>query len=138
MTRFRLPLIALASLISTNAWADLKTFDVDPQYRQEIYAALQRILTPGGFPTQGRVELLPSGQLLVNASPETLVQVEQVLQTIRNRPAAAATPRADLSYWAVLGSRSGRRRSARHGAAELRWAQSSKSSSVYTATFSSA
>ncbi len=105
MTRFRLTAIALPLLISSNAWADLKTFDVDPQYRQEIYAALQSILTPQGFETSGRVELLPSGQLLVNATAETLVQVEQVLQTIRNRPAAAATPRVDLRYWAVLGSR---------------------------------
>jgi hypothetical protein len=96
--------VALTLLTSSNAWADLKTFDVDPQYRQEIYAALQSILTPQGFQTQGRVELLPSGQLLVNATAETLVQVEQVLQTIRNRP-AAATPRVDLRYWAVFGTR---------------------------------
>jgi hypothetical protein len=104
MTRLRLPVIALTLLISSNAWADLKTYDVDPQYRQEIYAALQRILTPQGQPTQGRVELLPSGQILVNASPETLEQVEQVLQAIRNRPAAAA-PRVALRYWGVLGTR---------------------------------
>jgi hypothetical protein len=52
----------------------------------------------------GRVQLLPSGQLLVNAPPEALVQVEQVLQTIRNRP-VTATPRVDLRYWAVLGTR---------------------------------
>src|SRR5215203_1499284 len=94
---FRMLLVALSLLISSNAWADLKTYDVDPQYRQEIYAALQRILSPQGQPTNGRVELLPSGQILVNASPETLQSVEQVLQSIRNRPAAAATPRANLS-----------------------------------------
>lgn len=104
MTRFRLAVIALTLLISSNAWADLRTYDVDPQYRQEIYAALQRILAPQGFPTQGKVELLPTGQLLVNASPETLEQVEQVLQAIRNRPAAAA-PRVALRYWGVLGTR---------------------------------
>ena len=105
MPRSRMLLLALPLLISSNAWADLKTYDVEPQYRQEIYAALQRILNPQGQHTNGRVELLPSGQLLVNASPETLESVEQVLQTIRDRPAAAATPRANLSYWAVLGSR---------------------------------
>jgi hypothetical protein len=94
-------------VISSNAWAELRTYDVDPQYRQEVYAALRRILdtseagnTGGAF---GRVQLLPSGQLLVNAPPETLEQVEQVLQAIRNRP-AAATPRVDLRYWAVLGT----------------------------------
>jgi hypothetical protein len=106
MTRFRLPLIALSLLISSNAWADLKVYDVDPQYRQEIFAALQRILNPQGQPTNGRVELLPSGQLLVNASPDTLASVDLVLQTIRNSPAAAATPRANLNYWAVFGNRS--------------------------------
>jgi hypothetical protein len=108
MARLRLPFIALPLLISTNAWADLRTYDVDPQYRQEVFAALSSILSPigAGFDSkaQGLVQLLPSGQLLVNASPEALEQVEQVLQAIRNRP-AAATPRVDLRYWAVLGTR---------------------------------
>jgi hypothetical protein len=104
MTRFRILGLAPALVLSANAWADLKTYDVDPQYRQEIYSVLKEILAPQGQPTNGRVELLPSGQILVNASAETLEQVDQVLQTIRNRP-AAPTPRADLSYWAVLGSR---------------------------------
>ena len=108
MARLRLPLIALPLLISSNAWADLRTYDVDPQYRQEVFAALGSILSPigAGFDSkaQGLVQLLPSGQLLVNASPEALEQVEQVLQAIRNRP-AAATPRVDLRYWAVLGTR---------------------------------
>jgi hypothetical protein len=54
----------------------------------------------------GRVELLPSGQILVNADAATLEQVERVLQAIRTR-AAAATPRAALRYWAVLGASSG-------------------------------
>jgi hypothetical protein len=105
MTRFQLAVTAaLLSLIASNAWADLRTYDVPPQYQQEIYNALARVLNPQGQPTQGRVQLLPSGQILVNASPETLEQVEAVLQTIRARP-AEATPRAALRYWAVLGSR---------------------------------
>jgi hypothetical protein len=93
-------------LLSSNAWADLRTYDVDPQYRQELYSALRSILDPTGITMKayGRVELLPSGQILVNASPETLVQVEAVLQAIRARP-VTPTPRAALRYWAVLGSR---------------------------------
>jgi len=106
--RLQLPVLALLLLTSSTAWADLKTYDVDPQYRQEIYSALLKILDPAGTnfggQTQGRVQLLPSGQLLVNAPAETLAQVEQVLQAIRNRPAPAA-PRVELRYWAVLGSR---------------------------------
>jgi hypothetical protein len=104
MIRFRSIAIALILLISSNAWADLRVYDVDPQYRQEIYAALTNILAPQGMFVMGRVELLPSGQLLVNASAETLEQVGQVLQAISNRP-AAPTPRVDLRYWAVLGTR---------------------------------
>ena len=81
MTRLRLPAVALALSIASNAWADLKTYDIDPQYQQEIYTALRRVLDSGP-PTQGKVELLPSGQILVNASPETLEQVEKVMQAL--------------------------------------------------------
>ena len=74
--RLQLPVLALLLLTSSTAWADLKTYDVDPQYRQEIYSALLKILDPAGTnfggQTQGRVQLLPSGQLLVNAPAETL------------------------------------------------------------------
>ena len=105
MTRLRLPAVALAVLIASNAWADLKTYDIDPQYQQEIYTALRRVLDTASS-TAGKVELLPSGQLLVNASPETLEQVEKVMQALRSRPAPPA-PRVELQYWAVLGTRAG-------------------------------
>jgi hypothetical protein len=72
---------------------------VDPRYQQEIYSALKQVLSSE---IHARVELLPSGQILVNASVQTLEQVDQVLQAIRSRPVAAA-PRAELRYWAVLG-----------------------------------
>jgi len=104
MTRFRLTAIALPLLISSNAWADLKTYDVDPQYQQEIYSALRVVLEPQGGLPQGRVQMLPSGQILVNASAETLEQIEQVLEAIRTR-ATPAAPRVALRYWGVLGTR---------------------------------
>lgn len=108
MTRFRLLFIALSLLISSSAWADLRTFDIEPQYQQEVFAALTDVLTPDPaqgliMDAHGRVELLPSGQILVNASAETLEQVEQVLQAIRARSVASA-PRASLRYWALLGA----------------------------------
>jgi hypothetical protein len=106
MTRLRLAVIALASLISSNAWADLRTYDVDPQYQEEIFSALRAVLEPQGLLPQGRVQMLPSGQILVNASPETLEQIEQVLQATRARSAVAA-PRVELRYWGVLGMRAG-------------------------------
>ncbi len=102
MTRFRFPAAALLSLLASTAWADLKTYDVPPQYQQEIYTALARVLNTGGQPSGG-VQMLPSGQIIVNANPETLQQVEAVLQGIRARP-AEPTPRAALRYWAVLGT----------------------------------
>jgi hypothetical protein len=110
MMRIRLPAIGLLLLISSNAWADLKTYDVDVQHQQEVYQALRNVLVdnpqfaaPGL--AMGRVHLLPSGQILVDAAPETLEQVEEVLRAIRERPAPAA-PRVSLRYWAVLGAAS--------------------------------
>jgi len=109
MIRLRLTAVALALMLGSNAWAELKTYDIDPQFQQEIFSALERILNASGpgivqGGSYGRVQLLSSGQLVVNAPPETLEQVDQVLQAIRNRPAPPA-PRTELYYWAVLGSR---------------------------------
>lgn len=101
MTRIRLAAASLAFFIASSAWADLRTFDVDPQYQQEVYSALAQVL--GGGPTQGRVQVLPSGQILVNADPATLQQVEQVLKAISAKRVAAA-PRVALRYWGVLGA----------------------------------
>ena len=109
MTRFRLGFIALLFGISSNAWADLRIFDVEPRYQQEIYDALRAVLVSNPQflstgSTFGNVDLLASGQIMVNASQETLNQVEQVIKAISARP-VAATPRASLRYWAVLGTR---------------------------------
>lgn len=108
MTRLRLPAAGLAVLITNMAQAELRTFDIEPQYQQEVFAALTDVLTPDPqrgliMEAHGRVELLPSGQILVNASAATLQQVEQVLQAIRARSVPVA-PRAELRYWAVVGS----------------------------------
>jgi hypothetical protein len=108
MTHFRFGAIALLSLISSNAWADLRTFDVGLQNQQEVFAAIRNVLNPPsvgpGIQTFGSVQLLPNGQLLVNAQPQALEQLEQVIKTIRERPVASA-PRVSLRYWAVLGTR---------------------------------
>jgi hypothetical protein len=104
MTRLRLSIAALLCLVSTSAWADLRSYDVDFQYRNEVYEALRILLAnPANTATTGSVQLLPSGQILVNATPQTLEQVDQLLRAIRTRP-AAATPRVSLRYWAVLGT----------------------------------
>jgi hypothetical protein len=108
MTHFRLGAITLFSLISSNAWADLRTFDVGLQYQQEVYAAIRDALNPqfqgGDSKAYGTAELLPNGQILVNAQPQALVQLEEVIKAIRERPVAPAQ-RVSLRYWAVFGSR---------------------------------
>lgn len=107
--RIRPAAIGLSLLLASNAWADLRSFDVDFRYRQEVFDALDELLvsnpqfsSPGTV--SGRVELLPSGQILVNAAPSTLDQVEQLIDAIRKSSVEAA-PRVTLRYWAVLGSR---------------------------------
>jgi hypothetical protein len=108
MTRVRSSVLAAVALLFTStASADLRVFDVEPQHREEVFAALSDILTPDPsrgliMEAHGRVEVLPSGQILVNADAKTLEQVGQVLAAMRARSAAAA-PRAALRYWAVLG-----------------------------------
>ena len=109
MTRLRLLAAALLLLLAGIARADLRTFAVAPEYQEEIFSALNNILNssaPGvvSGTSYGRVQLLPSGQILVNAEPATLQQVEQVLNAIRAQSASAA-PRVALRYWGVLGVR---------------------------------
>lgn len=110
--RTRLSVTCLALLVASNASADLRIFDVGMQHQQEVYGAIRDVLNdnpgmlPPGLKTFGRVELLPNGQILVNAQPEALVQLDQVIQAIRERPVAAA-PRVTLRYWAVLGTSAG-------------------------------
>jgi hypothetical protein len=110
MKRIPLAFFGLTLLISSNAWADLRAFEVDFQYRQEVLEALRGVLVDNpniareGFAAYGHVELLPGGQILVEAAPETLVQIDAVIRSISARP-VVATPRVSLRYWAVLGSR---------------------------------
>jgi hypothetical protein len=67
----------------------------------------------------GTVQLLPSGQILVNATPETLEQVDQLLRAIRARP-TTATPRVSLRYWAVLGTGGSDNSDANNGQVQVR------------------
>ena len=112
MMRIRLAAIGLVLLIASNAWADLRTYDVDFQYRQEVLMALRSVLVEVPADTvpnagrYGRVQLLPSGQLLVEAAPDTLEQVEQVIRAIKTHPVAPA-PRVSLRYWVLIGTGAG-------------------------------
>jgi hypothetical protein len=96
-------------LLAVNAAAELRTYDVDFKYQYEVYAALNNILAidPGiaeaaGL-TYGRVQLLPTGQIVVDTSPETHAQIEDLLAAIKARQTDAA-PRVTFRYWVVLGT----------------------------------
>jgi hypothetical protein len=90
---------------SANALAEFKLYDVDPSYREEVYQALAGVLRPGADDSQTEaIELMPTGQILIDATPEAHQQVAAVLAEIR-RHEAEPTPRVTLQYWVVLGSR---------------------------------
>lgn len=105
MTRFRALILLIGLGMTTGALAELRTYDVEARYRQEVYTALSGVLNPGGSePAKGRVRLLPTGQLLIDTSAEMHTQVAAVLESIRSHQ-AEATPRVTLRYWAVLGTK---------------------------------
>jgi hypothetical protein len=98
-----LPIVAVLSLIlPAAAFAELRTYDVDVRYRQEILEALRGTLQVGGNPT-ARIEELPTGQLLIDTSADVHAQIDTILRSIESRPTTPA-PQVTLRYWAVLGT----------------------------------
>jgi hypothetical protein len=93
-------LAAAALAFCLPASAATRVYDVDPAYRQEVYAVLTRLLdVQGDASRSGKVEILPNGQLVVDtASDERQDEVAAILTAIaRNRP--AETPTISLRYW---------------------------------------
>jgi hypothetical protein len=99
MRHIRALILLLGLGMTTGALAEMRTYDVEARYRQEVYSALSVVLS-----SQGRVQLLPTGQLLIDTSPEMHAQVNAVLESIKNQR-VVATPRVTLRYWAVLGTK---------------------------------
>lgn len=93
-------LAAAALTVCLPLSAATRVYDVDPAYRQEVYAVLTRLLdVPGDASRSGKVEILPNGQLVVDtATDERQDEVAAILTAIaRNRP--AETPTISLRYW---------------------------------------
>ena len=89
----RLLLAAAALAVCLPLSAATRVYDVDPAYRQEVYAVLTRLLdVQGDASRSGKVEILPNGQLVVDtASDERQDEVAAILTAIaRNRPASAS------------------------------------------------
>lgn len=104
-------LMAAAAILATGtAEAELKAYDVDARYRQEVYTALRSVLQNNVNPVEakGEVAMLPTGQVLVDAPDDVQAQVAAVLDAIAEKAAAepeksAARPSALLRYWVLFG-----------------------------------
>jgi hypothetical protein len=112
MSRIHIAAACLGLFLAANASAELRTYDVDFKYQREVYTALASILA--GDPASaaaagaayGRVQLLPTGQIVVDASPATHDQIEQLLAAVKSRQ-TEPTPRVTFRYWVVLGTSAG-------------------------------
>ena len=107
-TIVRLLMICLLLGASASS-AEMQLYDVNFQYRQEVYGALRGILESDrpGKENYGKVELLPTGQILVDAPEETQQQVARVIAAIGHRD-NEPPPSVTLRYWVLLGSDSGK------------------------------
>jgi hypothetical protein len=109
MSKIHAAVGCLGLLLAANASAEIRTYDVDFRYQREVYGALVHLLNvdpgisaPAGL-AYGRLQLLPTGQIVVDTAPETHAQIEELLAAIRERQ-TDATPRVTFRYWAVLGT----------------------------------
>jgi len=105
MRQFKLLILLVCMAFSVNALAELRTYSVDPGNGDEIFSALASIVGQpvGNQPAAGSVARLPTGQLLIDTTPEMHQQIAAVLEEI-SRTSAETTPRVTLQYWVVLGS----------------------------------
>lgn len=83
--------------------AEMQLYEVNFQYRQEVYQALSAILESdqAGKENYGQVEMLPTGQILVDAPEDTQKQVARVIAAIGqqdNEPPPSVT----LRYWILF------------------------------------
>jgi hypothetical protein len=109
MTRSKLFICSLLLGVCAAASAEIRVYDVEERYRQEVFEALRQILTiqasEGAFmvmhPNFGRVAMLPTGQILVDASEARHAEIEAVLEAIQRHDPADA-PSISLRYWVLF------------------------------------
>ena len=96
-------LLAIGTLAAANVQAGPQIYDVDPNYRQEVYEVLRDMLDVGDSAYGGKVSILPTGQLLVDTwSDERQAQVAEILAAIAASD-PAPTPTVTLRYWILQG-----------------------------------
>ncbi|HEX6992815.1 MAG TPA: hypothetical protein VF339_01575 [Gammaproteobacteria bacterium] len=96
-----IPTLLLALPIA--AHAEIRAYDVDERYRNEVFDALANILgaQPGMGPA-GKVSMLPTGQILIDTSPERHTEIEAVLDAVA-QSAPPELPSVSLRYWVLSG-----------------------------------
>lgn len=104
MKPIRILLCALSlTAVVVPALASIRVYDVDPVYRQEVYNILTNLLNRETPTLSGRVQLLPSGQIVVDTmTDERQAEVAAVLEAIANSE-PEETPTVTLRYWVLLG-----------------------------------
>lgn len=103
----RLLAFGLLGTWATQAGAEIRIYDVRPEYLQEVADLLEEIFSadvdPNTYPDlYGRVQLLPSGQILVDASEDRQTEVARVMAALEASP-ATEFPSVALRYWVVFG-----------------------------------
>ncbi len=102
-------LVALATCGMTTAvsvQAELKVYEVDIQYREELMEILQRLYF---YPPNGQerrrlatVEMLSTGQVVIDASAQTHQEIAGVLKAIEAAK-PSGSPTLTLRYWVLSG-----------------------------------
>jgi len=98
---YLLPALLLA--LSAAAQAEIRAYDVDERYRNEVFEALESILGPRpGMGPAGKVSMLPTGQILVDTDPDRHTEIQGVLDAIaQSEP--LEPPSVSLRYWVLSG-----------------------------------
>jgi hypothetical protein len=108
MTSIRILCAILGVGVSGLAAAEAKIYDVDPRYREEVVEALNQVfnrqhLNPG---SRASISVLPTGQILIDASTSRHVEITGILNSIAQR-GVSETPTAMLRYWVLQGEPNG-------------------------------
>src|SRR5262245_36055850 len=99
------------TLVAAAAAADTAVYDLAANNAHETAEAINNALVAQcgmpaatiGIISSCRAQLLPTGQLLVEAPAASQAKIAEVLKAIAAR-AAAPTPRVTLQYWVISGA----------------------------------
>lgn len=107
----RLLVLGLIGVWSSQTAAEIQIYDVAPQYRQEVASLLAEMITPEADPNRypdlyGRVRLLATGQILVDASTNRHAEIARLIEALESG-SVEASPTITLRYWVVFGEPGG-------------------------------